>query len=105
LTTSSLEDLEGNTLCENLVHIATTIGKLQHLEYLKPPFLDIREWAIRPAFPRDSHIFAFFCNSCPLLYAIVNAPHVRMENTASNFSSTQTVVIFSDQALSKCSYI
>jgi len=36
--------------CENLVHIATTIGKLQHLEYLKPPFLDTCEWVIRPVF-------------------------------------------------------
>jgi len=27
-------------MCENLVRIATTIGKLQHLEYLKPPFLN-----------------------------------------------------------------
>jgi len=32
-------------------HIATTIDKLQHLEYLKPPFLDTCEWAIRPVFP------------------------------------------------------
>ena len=25
---------------ENLVHVASTIGKLQHSEYLKPAFLD-----------------------------------------------------------------
>jgi len=34
-----------------LIRVATTIGKLQHLEYLKPPFLDTCEWAIRPVFP------------------------------------------------------
>jgi len=38
-------------MCENLVRVATTIGKLQHLEYLKPPSLDTCEWAIRPVFP------------------------------------------------------
>jgi len=37
--------------CENLVRVATTIGKLQHPEYLKPQFLDTLEWAIRPVFP------------------------------------------------------
>ena len=26
--------------CENLVHIASTIGELQHTKYLKPAFLD-----------------------------------------------------------------
>jgi len=34
-----------------LVRVATTIGKLQQLEYLKPPFLDTCEWVIRPVFP------------------------------------------------------
>jgi len=34
-----------------LVRAATTIGKLQHVEYLKPPFLDTCEWAIRLVFP------------------------------------------------------
>jgi len=36
---------------ENLVHIATTIGKLQHLEYLKSAFLDTYKWAITLVFP------------------------------------------------------
>jgi len=27
-------------MCEKLVHIATTIGKFQHTEYLKPLFLE-----------------------------------------------------------------
>jgi len=34
-----------------VVHVATTIGKVQHLEYLKLPFLDTCEWAIRQVFP------------------------------------------------------
>jgi len=33
---------------------ATTIGKLQHLEYLKKSFLDTCRWAIRPVFPKSS---------------------------------------------------
>ena len=37
--------------CENLVCVATTIGQLQHTEYLKPTFLDTFKWAIRPVFP------------------------------------------------------
>ena len=37
--------------CENLVCVATTIGQLQHSEYLKPTFLDTFKWAIRPVFP------------------------------------------------------
>ena len=37
--------------CENLVRVATTIGKLQHSEYLKPTFLDTFKWVIRPVFP------------------------------------------------------
>ena len=37
--------------CENLVCVATTIGQLQHSEYLKPVFLDTFKWAIRPVFP------------------------------------------------------
>ena len=37
--------------CENLVCVATTIGQLQHTEYLKPTFLDTFKWAIRPIFP------------------------------------------------------
>ena len=37
--------------CENLVCVATTIGQLQHKEYLKPTFLDTFKWAIRPVFP------------------------------------------------------
>ena len=38
--------------CENLVCVATTIGQLQHTEYLKPTFLDDTfKWAIRPVFP------------------------------------------------------
>ena len=46
-----MDDLEGNKvlqICENLVHVATIIGKLQHSEYLKPAFLDTIRWAIRP---------------------------------------------------------
>ena len=38
-------------MCENLVYVATTIGQLQHTEYLKPTFLDTFKWAIRPVFP------------------------------------------------------
>ena len=37
--------------CENLVCVATTIGQLQHSEYLKPTFLDTFRWAIRLVFP------------------------------------------------------
>ena len=37
--------------CENLVCVATTIGQLQHSEYVKPTFLDTFKWAIRPVFP------------------------------------------------------
>ena len=37
--------------CENLVCVATTIGQLQHTEYLKPTFLDTFKWAMRPVFP------------------------------------------------------
>jgi len=44
--------------CENLVRVATTIDKLQHLEYLKSPFFDTCEWAIRPVFPEHNHIWA-----------------------------------------------
>jgi len=40
--------------CEILVHIATTIGKLQHLEYLKLAFLDTCRWAIRLVFPETA---------------------------------------------------
>jgi len=48
----------GRTLCENLVYIAATIGKLQDLEYLKPPFLNTCEWVIRPVFPDTvTHIY------------------------------------------------
>jgi len=38
-------------MCENLVHVATTISNLQYLEYLKPPFLNTCEWAIKLVFP------------------------------------------------------
>ena len=38
-------------MCENLVCVATTIGQLQHTEYLKPTFLDTFKWAIIPVFP------------------------------------------------------
>ena len=38
-------------MCENLVCVATTIGQLQHSEYLKPTFLDTLKWVIRPVFP------------------------------------------------------
>ena len=38
-------------MCENLVCVATTIGQLQHSEYLKPAFLDTFKWAIRLIFP------------------------------------------------------
>ena len=27
-------------MCENLVHVASSIGELQHTRYLKPEFLD-----------------------------------------------------------------
>ena len=37
--------------CENLVCVATTIGQLQHSEYLKLTFLDTFEWTIRQVFP------------------------------------------------------
>ena len=37
--------------CENLVCVTTTIGQLQHSEYLKPTFLDTFKWAIRLVFP------------------------------------------------------
>ena len=59
--------------CENLVRVATTIGQLQHTEYLKPTFLDTFKWAIRPVFPETvtytdafemaflhTHSFSFF---------------------------------------------
>jgi len=39
-------------MCENLVHVATTIDKLQHLEYLKSAFLDTCKRAIRLVFPK-----------------------------------------------------
>ena len=48
--------------CENLVCVATTIGQLQHTEYLKPTFLDTFKWAIRPRFSqRQSHIILSVC--------------------------------------------
>jgi len=37
-------------MCEKLVHVATTIGKFQHTEYLKPLFGD------KPNFVRSGHI-------------------------------------------------
>jgi len=48
--------------CENLVHIATTTGKLQHLENLKPAFLDTCRWAIRPVFPETVTNTVFYHN-------------------------------------------
>ena len=35
-----MDALESRKMCENLVHIASTIGELQHTKYLKPAFLD-----------------------------------------------------------------
>ena len=46
-----MDALEGKELCGNLVHIASTIGELQHTKYLKPAFLDTFKYAIRPVFP------------------------------------------------------
>ena len=43
--------------CENLVCVATTIGQLQHTEYLKPTFLDTFKWAIRLVFPETVTIY------------------------------------------------
>jgi len=43
--------------CENFVRVATTIGKLQHLE---SPFLETCEWAIRPVFP-DTVTYDHYC--------------------------------------------
>ena len=43
--------------CENLVCVATTIGQLQHTEYLKPTFLDTFKWAIRPVFPETVTLY------------------------------------------------
>ena len=48
--------------CENLVCVATTIGQLQHTEYLKPTFLDTFKWAIRPVFP-ETVTFVFTLNT------------------------------------------
>ena len=46
-------------MCENLVHIATTLDKLQHSEYLKPVFLYTFKWVIRPVLPETVTFITF----------------------------------------------
>ena len=49
--------------CENLVCIATTIGQLQHFQYLKPTFLDTFKSAIRPVFPETvTYVIKYITN-------------------------------------------
>ena len=57
--------------CENLVCVATTIGQLQHSEYLKPMFLDTFKWAIRPVFPEAVTInsYTMATRDLPDIYA------------------------------------
>ena len=68
--------------CENLVCVATTIGQLQHTEYLKPTFLDTFEWAIRPVFPEtvtyviNMHWLSFYlrCESGTYIIIYIYSP-------------------------------
>ena len=51
--------------CENLVCVATTIGQLQHTEYLKPTFLETFKWAIRPVFPETvTYVVIYGLDEC-----------------------------------------
>jgi len=48
---------------QTLILVECSNNKLvQHLEYLKPPFLDTCEWAIRPVFP-DTVTYALYGRS------------------------------------------
>ena len=46
--------------CENLIHIASNIGELQHTKYLKLAFLDTFKYVgDKTGFPRLGHIYCF----------------------------------------------
>ena len=49
--------------CENLVHIASTIGELQHTKYLKTGVSRYFQIGDKPSFPRLDHMYILSCHA------------------------------------------